>query len=157
MRRIFIQTLLEIAEKDENVWLLTGDLGYGVLEPFKDSFPDRFVNAGIGEANMIGVATGLALKGKTVFAYSITPFIAFKCFEQVRMLAHMDQHVILVGIGRGREYTNQGISHYADGDDLVMKTLPLKILTPDSKEEVRGKIIEAYFHKGTSFLRLSRY
>jgi transketolase len=157
MRRSFVKTLLDVSTDDNRVWLLTGDLGYGILEPFRDRFPDRFINAGVGEANMVGVATGLALKGKIVFVYSITPFIVFKCFEQVRMLAHMNQHVVLVGVGIGREYANQGISHYADGDEEVMRTLPLKILTPLSKEDVKEKVIDAYHHKGTSYLRLSRY
>ena len=157
MRRTFAKTLVELAEKDENIWLLTGDLGFGVLEPFRDKFPNCFVNAGLGEANMVGVATGLALRGKTVFVYSITPFIAFRCFEQVRMLAYMKQHVVLVGVGRGREYTNQGISHYADGDEQVMGVLPIKILTPKTKKEVKKGVIEAYKVKGTYYLRLSRY
>lgn len=157
MRHSFVKTLLELAKNDKNIWLLTGDLGFSVLEPFRDKFPDNFINAGVGEANMVGVATGLALRGKTVFVYSITPFITFKCFEQVRMLAHMNQHVILVGVGKGREYTNQGISHYADGDDKVMSTLPIKILTPETKEDVKKKVIEAYNERRTSYLRLSRY
>lgn len=157
MRKNFIKTILELAEKDDNIWLLTGDLGFGVLEPFRDKFPNRFINVGIGEANMVGVATGLALRGKTVFVYSITPFLIFKCLEQIRMLAHMDQHVILVGAGKDREYENQGISHYADGDEEVMKILPLNILTPKTKEDVQEKVTEAYKGKGTYYLRLSRY
>jgi len=157
MRRTFVSTILELAEKDENIWLLTGDLGFGVLEPFQERFPGRYINTGVAEANMVGVATGLALRGKTVFVYSISPFIAFRCLEQVRMLAHMNQHVILVGVGRGREYANQGISHYADGDEQVMSTLPLKILTPEAKNDVKEKVLEAYRNKRTSYLRLSRY
>ncbi|MBW2989044.1 hypothetical protein KY358_01865 [Candidatus Woesearchaeota archaeon] len=157
MRKTFIKTLVELAEKDPDIWLLTGDLGFNVLEPFKERFPERFINAGIGEANMVGVATGLALRGKIVFAYSITPFITFRCFEQIRQLAYMDQHVILVGVGRGREYSNQGISHYSDGDNEVMAALPLNILVPETKDSVREDVISSYEGEGTYYLSLSRY
>ena len=84
MRGAFMRSLLALAERDPRVWLLTGDLGFSVLEPFAERFPERFVNAGVAEQNMIGVAAGLAHSGKRVFVYSIANFPTLRCFEQIR-------------------------------------------------------------------------
>src|SRR5687767_10730457 len=84
MRTTFIETLSELADADERLWLLSADLGYSVVERFADRFPGRFVNVGVSEQNMIGIAAGLALSGKTVFTYSIANFATFRCLEQIR-------------------------------------------------------------------------
>ena len=84
MRTVFVKILIEEARKDSNLFLLTADLGYRALEEFQDEFPDRIINVGVAEQNMIGVATGLALSGKKVCVYSIVPFVTFRCFEQIR-------------------------------------------------------------------------
>jgi transketolase len=156
MRNAIIQQIVELAEKDNRIWLLTGDLGYKVLEPFKDKFPDRFINCGNAEANMIGVATGMALKGKVVFVYSITPFIVFHAFEQVRMMSHMNAHVILLGSGVEHDYHNDGISHYADGDKEVMETLPIQIYSPTSIEEGKNAVINVYNNNESAYIRIKR-
>ena len=80
MRKAFLDTLIDAAEKDQNIFLITNDLGFSVLEPFEEKFPNRYLNIGVAEANMIGVAAGLALSGKKVFVYSIVPFITMRCF-----------------------------------------------------------------------------
>ena len=85
MRKLFIQKLVELASSDPDIYLIAGDLGFSVIEPFKEKFPQRFINAGISEQNMIGVAAGLALTGKKVFVYSIIPFVTMRCFEQIRV------------------------------------------------------------------------
>ena len=84
MRNTFIKTLSECAKKDKRIFLVNGDLGYNVLEPFARAFPDRYINIGVAEQNMIGVSAGLALSGKVVYAYSIIPFATMRCFEQIR-------------------------------------------------------------------------
>jgi len=84
MRSAFIQSLMDLAKNDKDLYLLTGDLGFSVLEQFEDKFPDRFINVGVAEQNLIGIAAGLALSGKNVFVYSIIPFLTLRCFEQVR-------------------------------------------------------------------------
>ena len=155
MRKTFIKTLIEVAENDENLYLLTGDLGFNVLEPFKEKFPDRFINAGVGEANMVGVATGLALSGKKVFVYSISPFVTFRSLDQTRLASYMNQHIIIVGVGRGEEYHNAGISAYDYGADQAMGALPLKILKPETKEAVISDVITACEKKDTYYLNLS--
>ena len=155
MRKTFIKTLIEVAENDENLYLLTGDLGFNVLEPFKEKFPDRFINAGVGEANMVGVATGLALSGKKVFVYSISPFVTFRSLDQARLASYMNLHIIIVGVGRGEEYHNAGISHYNYGIDQVMSALPLIILKPETKESVISDVITVCQKKDTYYLSLS--
>jgi len=85
MRKLFIKKLIELAKNDPNIYLIAGDLGFSVIEPFREKFSDRFINAGISEQNMIGVAAGLALAGKKVYVYSIIPFVKMRCFEQIRV------------------------------------------------------------------------
>ena len=96
MRTTFVKTLIELARKDDRIFLLTPDMGYSVLESFRDEFPDRFLNTGIAEQNTIGVAAGLALTGKIVYVYSIIPFVTMRCYEQVRLdLAYNNANVKL--------------------------------------------------------------
>jgi len=84
MRDVFIATLTEMAERDPRIMLITGDLGFGVLTDFAAKFPKQFINAGVAEQNMTGLATGLALEGGIVFTYSIANFPIFRCLEQIR-------------------------------------------------------------------------
>ena len=84
MRDTFVRTLLEIAKKDKNVYIITGDLGFGVLIPFWTELPDQIINAGIAEQNMTSIAAGLAMQGKTVYTYSIGNFPTLRCIEQIR-------------------------------------------------------------------------
>lgn len=152
---------MNLAEQDSRIWLISVDIGFGVLEPFIEKYPDRFLNVGIGEQNAVGVATGLALKGKIPFIYTINSFLVFRAFEQIRMLAYMGKvepmHVILVGTGLSDEYTNQGISHYSYGDKTCLGTLPIKILTPTDKEDLIKNLIEVYSNPGVYFIRLTRF
>jgi len=115
MRGAFIDALMALAAADERIWLLTGDLGFTVLEPFRERFPDRFVNAGVAEQNMTGVAAGLALSGKVVFTYSIANFPILRCLEQVRNDAcyhNLNVNIVSVGGGgrvrRTRLYASRG-------------------------------------------------
>ena len=102
VRTAFIETLCEVAERDPRVWLLSGDLGYSVLERFATKFPDRFLNVGVAEQNLTGVAAGLALSGKIVFTYSIANFPLFRCLEQVRNdVCYHNLDVKIVAVGGG--------------------------------------------------------
>ncbi|MDP3026143.1 MAG: hypothetical protein Q8N63_00420 [Nanoarchaeota archaeon] len=161
MRKAFIKTLEDLTEKDRNIFLLTADIGFGVLEPYIEKYPDNFFNFGIGEANTVGIATGMALKGKIPAVYTINSFLVFRAFEQIRMLSYMGTkeklHCILVGTGLADEYTNQGISHYANGDLQCLETLPLTILTPKNKTEVSEMLKNAYEKPGIYYMRLSRF
>lgn len=157
MRNIFIKKLVEYAEKDPSIYLLTGDLGFSVLEPFRDTFPHRFVNAGIAEQNMIGMAAGLAMAGKKVFVYSIIPFITMRCFEQVRNnICYQNLSVKLIGVGGGLSYAADGLTHHALEDIALMNVLPnMTILSPGSKYET-AELSAAFIEKaGPGYIRIA--
>src|SRR5262245_60669687 len=117
MRTAFIETLMDLADRDERIHLLTGDLGFGVVEPFAARFGERFLNTGVAEQNMAGVATGLALSGKVVFVYSIANFPTLRCLEQIRNGAcYHDANVKIVSVGGGLAYGSLGMSHHATED-----------------------------------------
>src|ERR1039458_4937232 len=114
MRRALVETLMELAALDRRLILLTADLGYTVLEPFAEKFPDRFMNVGVAEQNMVGMATGLAESGFIPFVYSITPFAALRPYEFIRNGPILHQWPVrILGIGGGFDYDASGPSHYA--------------------------------------------
>jgi transketolase len=132
MRREFVEALVGLAERDPRVVLLTGDLGFTVVEPFAERFPDRFVNVGVAEQNMVGVATGLAEAGFVPFVYSIATFASMRPYEFVRNgpLLH-ELPVRIVGVGAGLDYGHNGVSHYALEDVALMRAQPdLTVLAP---------------------------
>lgn len=132
MRKAFIDALSDLAAADERIILLTGDLGYMVMEPFRARFPNRFINVGVAEQNMIGIATGLADAGLHPYTYSIATFAALRPFEFIRngpVLHHLP--VRIVGMGMGFEYGHGGPSHYALEDVAALRTLPgLTVVIP---------------------------
>lgn len=132
MRTTFVKTLTNLARKDDRIFLITPDMGYSVLETFREEFPDRFLNSGIAEQNTIGIAAGLAETGKIVYVYSIIPFVTMRCFEQVRIdLAYNNTNVKLVGVGAGLTYGSLGVSHHAIEDIAIMRALPnMTVLCP---------------------------
>lgn len=122
MRNTFVNTLVELAKKDRDIELVTGDLGFGVLKPFWEQLPDQFINAGIAEQNMTTVAAGMALEGKTVFTYSIGNFPTLRCLEQIRNdCAYHGANVKIVCVGGGFVYGALGMSHQATEDIAVMR------------------------------------
>lgn len=158
MRDEFVQTLTEIARRDPKVTLITGDLGFGVLDQFAHEFPAQYINAGVAEQNMTGLAVGLALEGKTVFTYSIANFPTLRCLEQIRNDACYHQaNVKIVAIGGGFAYGPLGISHHATEDLAVMRALPqITVLAPADPIEVRAATEAVYKTPGTCYLRLGR-
>ena len=158
MRTTFINTLLELADEDARIWLLCGDLGYSVLEPFFERFPDRFINAGVAEQNMIGIAAGLAQSGYVAFCYSIANFPTLRCLEQIRNdVCYHDCNVNIVSIGGGVAYGAQGYSHHALEDLAVMRALPnMVVAAPGDPLEVRALTCALTDHRGPGFLRLNK-
>ncbi|MDD2774236.1 MAG: transketolase C-terminal domain-containing protein [Elusimicrobiales bacterium] len=125
MRAAFAKTLLGLAEKNPDIFLLTGDLGFSVFEEFKARFPLRYLNCGVAEQNMLGMAAGMALEGKTVFVYSIIPFLLYRGLEQIRNdMCYQRLPVKLAGVGSGLAYGTAGGSHHAVEDIGVMTSLP---------------------------------
>ncbi|MBE5741934.1 MAG: transketolase [Clostridiales bacterium] len=158
MRDTFVKTLLEIAKKDKNVYIVTGDLGFGVLKPFWDELPNQIINAGIAEQNMTSVAAGLAMQGKTVYTYSIGNFPTLRCIEQIRNdCAYHDANVKIVCVGGGFVYGSLGMSHHATEDIAMMRALPsVTVMAPGDLVEAACATKAIYETKGTCYLRLGR-
>lgn len=158
MRDTFVKTLIDLAKKDKNIELITGDLGFGVLKPFWEELPDQFTNIGIAEQNMTTVAAGMALEGKTVFTYSIGNFPTLRCLEQIRNdCAYHNANVKIVCIGGGFVYGSLGMSHQATEDLAILRALPdVVVMAPADlvEAEEATKAIAAY--QGTCYLRLGR-
>ena len=158
MRDVFVDSLMQLAANDKNVILITGDLGFGVLQPFWDAYPDQFINAGIAEQAMTGFAAGLALEGKTVFTYSIGNFPTLRCLEQIRNdCAYHDANVKIICVGGGFTYGSLGMSHHATEDVAIMRALPgVTVFTPSDPSETRRCMQLLYKTPGTCYLRMGR-
>lgn len=158
MRKAFLEEICSLAKDDSRVWLLTGDLGYSVLEPFIQKYPDRFINMGVAEQNMAGVAAGLALEGKIVFIYSIANFPIMRCLEQIRNdICYHNLPVIIVAVGGGVAYGQAGYSHYACEDLAVLSPMPnITILAPGDPIETKLATRAIQDIKGPCYLRLGK-
>lgn len=158
MRTAFIKTLCELAEQDERIWLLCGDLGYSVLEGFSSRFPNRFVNVGVAEQNMTGIAAGLALSGKVVFIYSIANFPVMRCLEQIRNdVCYHNLNVKIVTVGGGLTYGSLGYTHHGVEDIAVMRVLPnMTVIAPGDPVEARLATQAILNTPGPCYLRLGK-
>lgn len=159
MRKAFMQSLMTMAELDSSLYLIVGDVGFSVIEEFQTRFGNRFINAGIAEQNMIGVAAGLAMAGKNVFVYSIIPFLTMRCFEQIRIdLCYQSLPVKLVGVGGGFSYGQSGLTHYALEDIAIMRSLAgMTVIAPADIHETRLLVPQLTTTSGPVYLRLSNY
>jgi transketolase len=158
MRGAFVRTLTELAASDERIMLLTGDLGFMALEPFRDRFPTRFLNAGVAEQNMVGVATGLAEAGFLPFVYSIATFATLRPYEFIRNGPVWHRlPVRIVGIGGGFEYGTQGLSHHALEDIAVMRVQPgMRVLAPADHEQTANVLRQTWDTPGPAYYRLGK-
>ena len=158
MRNAFIEELVSAAQNCNSIALVVGDLGYKVVEPFAERFPERFFNAGIAEQNMMGLAAGLASEGMHVFVYSIANFPTFRCAEQIRN--DVDYHnlpVTIVSVGGGLAYGNLGYSHHAVQDYALMRVLPnILIAAPGDPMEARACTRYLVSNPQPSYLRLGK-
>ena len=158
MRDAFIQRLTELAAADPRLLLLTGDLGFGVLNAFAERFPRQYLNAGVAEQNMTGLATGLALEGRVVFTYSIANFPTLRCLEQIRNDAcYHGANVKVVAIGGGFSYGALGMSHHATEDLSILRSIPeLTVVAPGDDWETAEATSALVTTAGTCYLRLDR-
>lgn len=158
MRNAFVDTAFSLAEENRNLILMTGDLGFGVLTKFWESYPDQFINAGICEQNMTSVAAGMALEGKTVFTYSIANFPTMRCMEQIRNdVAYHGANVKIVAVGAGFAYGALGMSHHATEDIAMMRSLPgITVFTPCDPQETIAATRLAAALPGPCYIRLGR-
>lgn len=158
MRDACLEQLVKLAEQDDRIFLITGDLGFKVLDEYIDRCPKQFLNAGVAEQNMTGLAVGLALEGRTVFTYSIANFPSLRCLEQIRNDAcYHDANVNVVSVGAGFSYGQLGISHHATEDVTIMRSLPnITICSPGCDWEAQMATAELARTPGTGYLRLDR-
>lgn len=157
MRNSFFRALEEHAQL--NTVFMTGDLGFGVIDKFVKKFPKKFINAGVAEQNMIGMAAGLAMAGKKVFAYSIANFNTLRPLEQIRSdVAYHDLNVAIVSVGGGLAYGSLGISHHATEDLAILRAIPnMTVFAPGDTVEayhITKKIITE--NLGPVYLRIGR-
>jgi transketolase len=158
VRTAFIQTLNELADGDERVCLIVGDLGFSVIEEFAQKHPDQFVNAGVSEQNMIGLAAGMALTGKIVFTYSIGNFATLRCLEQIRNdVCYHRANVKVVAVGGGLAYGSLGVTHHASEDVAIMRALPnMTVVSPGDPVEARLATRAVVALDGPCYLRLGK-
>lgn len=158
MRDTFIKELSEQARSNPRIMLVTGDLGFGVFNDYREQYSAQFLNAGIAEQNMTGVATGMALEGHIVFTYSIGNFPTLRCLEQIRNDAcYHKANVKIVSIGGGFSYGALGISHHATEDLAIMRSLPdLTVVSPCGLWETANATRALVDLPGACFLRLDK-
>jgi len=158
LREAFVKTLCELAAQDSRILLLTGDLGFMALEAFRDRFPDRFINAGVAEQNMLGLATGLAEAGFRPYVYSIATFASLRALEFIRNGPVLHRlPVRVVGMGMGFEYGHAGSTHYAVEDIGVLRTLPgLTLVIPADPEQAASAIRGTHGLSGPAYYSLGK-
>ena len=156
MRREFAKNLHAAMKKDERIFLITADLGYGVLNDIRRDFPKRAINIGSSEMLMVGIAVGLAQSGFIPVCYSITPFLLYRPFELIRNYMNYEGAAVkLVGSGRDDDYGALGFSHYATDDEIVLSSLQnIKIFKPEKPEDINIK--EFLYNEAPSYLNLKR-
>lgn len=158
MRTAFINQLIKEARKNEKIFLVVGDLGYHVVEPFMEEFPDRFLNVGIAEQNMAGVAAGLSMTGYNVYFYSIGNFPTIRCLEQIRNdIAYHKANVKVVSVGAGYAYGSLGATHQATEEIGALRVIPnMVVATPGDPVEARAITTLSANYDGPMYIRLGK-
>lgn len=158
MRNHLINKITEFAGQNENIMLITADLGFSVIEKFKERFPNKYINVGIAEQNMATVAAGLALEGNTVFIYSIGNFPTLRCIEQIRNdICYHNANVKILAVGSGFAYGTLGMTHHATEDLAIMRALPnMKVFTPCDSISAEAIAQDICKINGPCYVRLER-
>jgi transketolase len=158
VRDQFVKLLIAAAQANKDIFLVTGDLGFGVLDRFEADCPNQYINAGVAEQHMMGLAAGLASSGKKVFVYSIANFPTFRCLEQLRNdVSYHDLDVTVIAVGAGFSYGSLGYSHFALEDISIMRALPrMKIYNPANSKELDSVFHECMERSGPKYIRLDK-
>jgi len=158
MRESFFKVIDELSWEKEDIYILTADLGFGLFDNFRNKYPERFYDIGVAEANMIGIAAGLALSGKNVYCYSIIPFLIMRAYEQIRIdIAYQNLNVKLIGAGGGFTYGLEGFTHFALEDLALMRALPnMTVIVPCDCFEAQEFARVSYDYNSPIYIRLGR-
>jgi transketolase len=158
LREIFVEKLIKLGEKDKSIILLNDDTGFNLLEDFGKKFPGRYINCGISEQTITGMAAGLAKMGKKVYVYGIIPFVIMRSYEQLRDdVCYHNADVKIIGVGGFQYYRFLGFTHNIEKDEdiKILKHLPnIKIYTPKTPKEVEKVVLKTYKRKGPDYIRL---
>ena len=158
MRSAFAHEITSLAMADDRVVLLSGDIGNRMFDDFKSKFPDRFYNCGIAEQSMISLGAGLAMCGLRPVAYTIAPFVTYRCLEQIRVdLCYHELPMVLVGVGAGLGYAELGATHHSCEDIAMLRALPgMSVICPGDAHEVRAGLRGALQLSGPAYLRIGK-
>ena len=158
MRNNFVKQIMKEMEKNQNIFFLTGDLGFNALEPVAKKFPERFLNVGAAEGSMMGIAAGLALEGRKVIAYSIASFSSMRPYEQIRTdICYHNLDVKIIGTGGGFNYPTHGVTHHTVEDLAIMSVLPnMKVFNPGYSWEADESTHAMILDKGPAYIRLGK-
>jgi transketolase len=158
MRNAFSDALVRLALADPNVLLLTGDHGYALFDPFRKHCPKQYINAGIAEQNMVGMAAGLARAGFRPFVYGLSAFVPVRVLEQIKLdVAHDNLPVVFIGDGAGFVYSHLGTSHQSTEDIACARAIPqLKVYSPADRFEIAASMQQAYDSCSPVYLRMGK-
>ena len=158
MRNAFAKQITDLAQMDKRVVVLAGDIGNRLFDNLKARCPGRFFNAGVAEANMIGMAAGMAMSGLRPFCYTITPFLTYRCMEQIRVdVCYHHAPVVIVGTGSGLSYASLGATHHSCEEMGMLRLLPgLAVLAPADEMEVRGALKAALKYPNPVYIRIGK-
>ena len=156
-RKLFAKLLFDEMAINEDVYLITGDLGYGLWDQIRDAYPNRFYNVGSSEMAMMGMGVGLAMEGKILYVYSITPFAIYRPFEMIRNYVNYEKIPIkLIGTGRNKDYSHDGITHWADDDLTILSSF--ENIVKCKPEKINESIVkDILYNNKPSYLNLSRF
>jgi transketolase len=159
MRRAFAESIVEIAQHDERFIFVTGDLGFGVFGEYESKFPDRYINAGVAEAQMVCFAAGLALAGFRPLVYSIASFATGRAFEQIRIsVGYQQLPVVIVGAGGGLIYSSSGVTHHALEDFALMTSIPgMEVYSPGDPVELKKLLPKILSSSSPAYLRIGKF
>lgn len=158
MRRLFANMLFDEMSTNKDIYLITGDLGYGLWDRVRDTYPNNFINIGSSEMAMMGAAIGLAMDGKIPYVYSITPFAIYRPFEMIRnYLDHENIPVNIVGGGRDKDYGYLGFSHWSHDDKRIMSVFDnVKSMWPETEKELANAFEQTTLQQYPTYINLKR-
>ncbi len=159
MRKLFASVIYSQMQNNDDIWVLTADLGFGILDTIQKDFPNRFINCGAAEQALVDIGIALALSGKIVFLYSITPFLVFRPLESIRNYINKERiPVKLVGIGRDREYLIDGFTHWADDSEMIMNNFKnINCCFPNTNKELEDILRTCVNDVSPYYINLLRY